>query len=66
MMTVKLSSKGQLVIPKEVRQELGLKAGDELRVNVMDGKIVIRRQKDIEAKLAALDALYGSYTGPHD
>ncbi len=36
-----LSSKGQLVIPLEVRRRLGLKAGDQFVCEVVDGKIVL-------------------------
>lgn len=32
---VRLSSKGQLVIPQEMRETLGLKAGDELILHVV-------------------------------
>lgn len=38
---VKLSSKGQIVIPKEVREKLGLKAGDKLKLEVEEGKRII-------------------------
>jgi AbrB family looped-hinge helix DNA binding protein len=42
MDTVTLSTKGQLVLPKRVRDALGLKAGDRLRVVVADdGRIVL-------------------------
>ena len=38
--TTKLSSKGQVVIPEEVRKQLGLKAGDQFVV-VGEGDAVI-------------------------
>lgn len=40
-MNVKLSSKGQLVIPKRIRERLGLKPGGRLRLLVADGRIVL-------------------------
>ena len=43
MATAKLSSKGQTVIPKAVRDHLGLKPGDALDFTVQDnGDVVIR------------------------
>jgi AbrB family looped-hinge helix DNA binding protein len=44
--TVRVSGKGQVVIPKSVRDRLGLRAGDELSVNVQDGKIVLRKRPE--------------------
>ena len=44
--TVRVSGKGQVVIPKGVRDRLGLRAGDELSVNVQDGKIVLRKRPE--------------------
>lgn len=39
--SVKLSQKGQFVIPKEMREALGVKAGDELLVTFDEGKVVL-------------------------
>jgi len=38
---VKLSAKYQIVIPREVRRQLGLAAGDDLLVEVRDNTIVL-------------------------
>ena len=35
--------KGQVVIPKEIRDETGLIEGSEVRVEAKDGEVVIRR-----------------------
>ncbi len=40
---VKISSKGQIVIPKEVRERLGIKAGGKLAVIVRDDEIILRK-----------------------
>jgi AbrB family looped-hinge helix DNA binding protein len=40
--TTKLSSKGQLIIPEEVRQKLGLKSGDEFVVVAEDDVIMLK------------------------
>jgi AbrB family looped-hinge helix DNA binding protein len=42
-MTYKLGPKGQVVIPKSIRDELGLHPGDELIVFEEDGEIRIRK-----------------------
>lgn len=38
----RLSSKGQLIIPKQFREELKLKPGDEFRVSVQDGFLILQ------------------------
>lgn len=43
---MRVSEKGQVVIPKGVRDRLGLRAGDELSVRVQDGKIVLRKRPE--------------------
>lgn len=42
METVKLSSKGQLVIPKAVRDDAQVAAGSRLEVRFVDGEIRLR------------------------
>lgn len=42
METITLSSKGQLVIPKAVRQSAKLAPGDVLSVNYVDGEIRLK------------------------
>ncbi|NPV28060.1 MAG: AbrB/MazE/SpoVT family DNA-binding domain-containing protein [Firmicutes bacterium] len=41
METVRLSSKGQLVLPKKIREHLSLKPGEELKVELVGRKIVL-------------------------
>ncbi len=36
-----MTSKGQITIPKEVRDELGLAAGDSVLVEVRDGVLIL-------------------------
>lgn len=36
-----LSSKGQITLPKEMREQLNLRPGDQMIYTVMDGQIVI-------------------------
>jgi AbrB family looped-hinge helix DNA binding protein len=59
-MTHRVGAKGQVVIPKAIRDELGIEPGDEVVFDV-DGKDVrVRRQVDEEAaRRARIDALTG-------
>lgn len=41
MRTVTISSKGQIAIPKEIRETLNIKAGDRLTFKVAEGKLVL-------------------------
>ncbi len=43
---IKVSSKGQIVIPREIRKKLGVKGGQKLLVLTCDGDIVLRKAKD--------------------
>ena len=45
-----LSSKNQIVIPKEAREKLGLKPGDKLIVTVHDGKVFVMEKPANYAK----------------
>ncbi len=54
----KLSSKGQLVIPKEVREALGLRPGTTLRVVAKEGRIILEPLKE-----RILDRLDGKFAG---
>lgn len=40
---IKVSSKGQIVIPREVRKKLGVKGGEKLLVLTRDGDILLRK-----------------------
>jgi AbrB family looped-hinge helix DNA binding protein len=37
----KISTKGQIVIPKDVRDRLGLKPGDKVKIEVLEGRRAI-------------------------
>ena len=41
--TAKMSTKGQIVIPKHLRDELGLKPGDPLVVGVDGDRLILRK-----------------------
>lgn len=44
----KLSSKGQIVILKTIRDLLGIGVGDKVNIDVNDGKIIIAKQTSDE------------------
>ena len=44
VLSVKVSSKYQIVVPSEVRTRLGIEAGDRLDVAITDEAIVIRKR----------------------
>ncbi len=43
--TSKITSKGQVIIPVEVRKALGLDVGDTILFEKIDGNIVIKKNK---------------------
>lgn len=57
-MLLRLSSKGQLVIPKTIRESMRLKNGDQFQIRVVDGKIIL----DPVAK-GLVEKLHGKYAG---
>ncbi len=59
MQTVTLSSKGQLVIPKSLRDQVHLNVGDELAVRVIGGEIRLRRLQMQAPSSVGLDAVAG-------
>jgi len=60
---VKVSSKYQITIPKDVREALGLEAGDKLYVGREDGKLVLRPLPKVKNPTKKL---YGSVRGDKD
>ncbi len=43
---IKVSAKGQIVIPREVRKKLGVKGGEKLLVLTRNGDILLRKTKN--------------------
>lgn len=39
--TVTVSSKGQVTMPKEMREELHLRPGDQLVYSIIDGQVIV-------------------------
>jgi|Deesub1362A_J573_1020465.scaffolds.fasta_scaffold13935_1 AbrB family looped-hinge helix DNA binding protein len=44
---VKVSRKGQIIIPKEVREALGIRSGGKLAVIVKDDEIILRKVEQL-------------------
>ncbi len=44
---IRVSSKGQVVIPREVRKKLGVKGGEKLLVLTRDGDILLRKTEEL-------------------
>ena len=57
-MLARLSTKGQLVIPKALRQALGLQAGTRFEVHFKEGKIILE-----PVASSPVDRLYAKYPG---
>ncbi|NPV51917.1 MAG: AbrB/MazE/SpoVT family DNA-binding domain-containing protein [Firmicutes bacterium] len=53
-----VSSKGQVVIPKAVRDAAGLRVGTRLKVTLEEGGILLT-----PVRAATVDALYGRFKG---
>lgn len=43
---IKLTSKGQITLPKEIRDQLLLRFGDYLQAQVKDGNIILKPKRD--------------------
>lgn len=63
-MTYKVGPKGQVVIPKPIRDRLGISTGDEVMVEQDGREVRIRLQADdVEARRKRVRALRGSWAG---
>jgi AbrB family looped-hinge helix DNA binding protein len=59
--SVKLSRKGQFVLPREMREALGLKEGDTLLLTLRDDQVTITRAADFaRATRGSLKGTWGS------
>ena len=56
MYAVKISKQGRLVVPAELRKELGIEPDDELVASVEGGAIVLKRRQAILDELWAMFA----------
>ncbi|MBI2660427.1 AbrB/MazE/SpoVT family DNA-binding domain-containing protein [Candidatus Woesearchaeota archaeon] len=49
--TIKVSDKGQIAIPQTIREQAGIKKGDELVIFESNGKILIEKSHRVSAKM---------------
>jgi len=58
MAIVTVSTKGQIVIPKEVREKFGLRPGTKIDVKLKENEITLKPMRENIS-----DGLYGKYRG---
>ena len=58
MKLIKLSSKGRVVLPKDIREALGLSTGTILKVSCQGQQIVLE-----PVATSMIDRLYGKFAG---
>lgn len=53
MQASKLSSKGQVTIPRKIREQLGAKAGDLIAYEIKNNVVTLRRLEPLDAAFHA-------------
>jgi AbrB family looped-hinge helix DNA binding protein len=53
----KVDSKGRIVLPKELREDLGITPGTEVEIREEDGRAVVKPEDDPEAVLERMEEL---------
>ena len=67
MLTSKLSSKGQVTIPREIRETIGLKPGDTIAYDIHGGVVTLQHVEPFDAAFhAALSQTLDEWTTPED
>ncbi|HEV2398610.1 MAG TPA: AbrB/MazE/SpoVT family DNA-binding domain-containing protein [Candidatus Sulfotelmatobacter sp.] len=58
-----ISSKGQVTIPQEIRNHLGVTAGDRINFVIEDGAVVVRPARSEENPFEKFRGILGSFPG---
>lgn len=58
-MTVRVGPKGQVVVPKAIRERVGIRAGDDVQVEEVDGEVRIRPSRRFDDLRGALGPAVG-------
>lgn len=67
MQASKLSAKGQVTIPRKVRERLGAKPGDLVAYEIKSGVVTLRRLEPFDAAFhVALSATMDEWATPED
>jgi antitoxin PrlF len=67
MLSSKLSSKGQITVPKEVRKKIGVKPGDTIVYEVKGNLVKLRRAEPFDVEFhSALTATLDEWATPED
>ena len=66
-MTSRLSAKGQVTIPKQIRDGIGLRPGDQIAYELHDGVAILRKAESFDAEYhRALSATLSEWSSPAD
>lgn len=60
---MRVTTKGQVTIPGEVRKALGIRPGDEVAFNRKNGDFVLTKGPATKAELADFEAWLDAFTG---
>lgn len=67
MITSKVTSKGQITLPKEVRQALGISTGDRIAYRTKDNVVILRKVEPFNAVWhAALSSTMEEWNSPEN
>ena len=58
MALAKLSSKGQIVLPKAIRDAMGMGPGTIIKITVQEGKVILEPISKV-----VIEPLYGKFSG---